>query len=140
MFQVQGRSYDFGKVGSLSRVFIKSGYVAQNVYGGGAGIESIYDKNQNTWIDFPNMARVPKTEVYVYGRNIKYKQNLGLIARTMILGSVYGGGDVANVGNNEDEVKEPDVFNFEHRQVPARYTSLVNIRGGIVFLSGFCRR
>lgn len=133
----QGESYDFGKVGTLSRVFIKSGYVAQNVYGGGAGIESIYDKNQNTWIDFPNMARVPKTEVYVYGRNIKYKQNLGLIARTMILGSVYGGGDVANVGNNEDEVKEPDGFNFEHRQVPARYTSLVNIRGGIVFSQVF---
>lgn len=133
----QGESYDFGKVGSLSRVFIKSGYVAQNVYGGGAGIESIYDKNQNTWIDFPNMARVPKTEVYVYGRNIKYKQNLGLIARTMILGSVYGGGDVANVGNNEDEVKEPAVFNFEYHQVPARYTSLVNIRGGVVFSQVF---
>ena len=133
----QGESYDFGKVGSLSRVFIKSGYVAQNVYGGGAGIESIYDKNQNTWIDFPNMARVPKTEVYVYGRNIKYKQNLGLIARTMILGSVYGGGDVANVGNNEDAVKKPDVFNFEYHQVPAKYTSLVNIRGGVVFSQVF---
>ena len=133
----QGESYDFGKVGSLSRVFIKSGYVAQNVYGGGAGIESIYDKNKDTWIDFPNMARVPKTEVYVYGRNIKYRYNLGLIARTMILGSVYGGGDVANVGNNEDEVKEPDVFNFEYHQVPARYTSLVNIRGGVVFSQVF---
>lgn len=132
-----GESYDFGKVGTLSRVFIKSGYVAQNVYGGGAGIESIYDKNKNTWIDFPNMARVPKTEVYVYGRNIKYRYNLGLIARTMILGSVYGGGDVANVGNNEDEVKEPDVFTFEHYQVPARYTSLVNIRGGVVFSQVF---
>lgn len=131
-----GESYDFGKVGTLSRVFIKSGYVAQNVYGGGAGIESIYDKNQNTWIDFPNMARVPKTEVYVYGRNIKYKQNLGLIARTMILGSVYGGGDVANVGN-EKAKEAPDVFNFEHHQVPARYTSLVNIRGGIVFSQVF---
>ena len=133
----QGESYDFGKVGTRSRVFIKSGYVAQNVYGGGAGIESIYDKNKNTWIDFPNMARVPKTEVYVYGRNIKYKQNLGLIARTMILGSVYGGGDVANVGNNEDEVKEPDVFTFEHYQVPAKCTSLVNIRGGVVFSQVF---
>lgn len=132
----QGESYDFGKVGSLSRVFIKSGYVAQNVYGGGAGIESIYDKNQNTWIDFPNMARVPKTEVYVYGRNIKYKQNLGLIARTMILGSVYGGGDVANVGN-EKAKEAPDVFNFEHQQVPARHTSLVNIRGGVVFSQVF---
>lgn len=132
----QGESYDFGKVGSLSRVFIKSGYVAQNVYGGGAGIESIYDKNQNTWIDFPNMARVPKTEVYVYGRNIKYKQNLGLIARTMILGSVYGGGDVANVGN-EKAKEAPDVFNFEHHQVPERYTSLVNIRGGVVFSQVF---
>ena len=133
----QGESYDFGKVGSLSRVFIKSGYVAQNVYGGGAGIESIYDKNKDTWIDFPNMARVPKTEVYVYGRNIKYRYNLGLIARTMILGSVYGGGDVANVGNNEDEVKEPAVFNFEYHQVPAKHTSLVNIRGGVVFSQVF---
>lgn len=132
----QGESYDFGKVGSLSRVFIKSGYVAQNVYGGGAGIESIYDKNQNTWIDFPNMARVPKTEVYVYGRNIKYRYNLGLIARTMILGSVYGGGDVANVGN-EKAKEAPDVFNFEHHQVPAKYTSLVNIRGGVVFSQVF---
>lgn len=131
-----GESYDFGKVGTLSRVFIKSGYVAQNVYGGGAGIESIYDKNKNTWIDFPNMARVPKTEVYVYGRNIKYKQNLGLIARTMILGSVYGGGDVANVGN-EKAKEAPDVFNFEHYQVPARHTSLVNIRGGVVFSQVF---
>ena len=131
-----GESYDFGKVGTRSRVFIKSGYVAQNVYGGGAGIESIYDKNQNTWIDFPNMARVPKTEVYVYGRNIKYKQNLGLIARTMILGSVYGGGDVANVGN-EKAKEAPDVFNFEHHQVPERYTSLVNIRGGVVFSQVF---
>lgn len=132
----QGESYDFGKVGSLSRVFIKSGYVAQNVYGGGAGIESIYDKNKNTWIDFPNMARVPKTEVYVYGRNIKYRYNLGLIARTMILGSVYGGGDVANVGN-EKAKEAPDVFNFEHQQVPARHTSLVNIRGGVVFSQVF---
>lgn len=132
----QGESYDFGKVGTLSRVFIKSGYVAQNVYGGGAGIESIYDKNQNTWIDFPNMARVPKTEVYVYGRNIKYRYNLGLIARTMILGSVYGGGDVANVGN-EKAKEEPDVFTFKHYQVPARYTSLVNIRGGVVFSQVF---
>lgn len=131
-----GESYDFGKVGTLSRVFIKSGYVAQNVYGGGAGIESIYDKNQNTWIDFPNMARVPKTEVYVYGRNIKYRYNHGLIARTMILGSVYGGGDVANVGNT-DATEEPDVFTFEHPQVPARYTSLVNIRGGVVFSQVF---
>lgn len=132
----QGESYDFGKVGSLSRVFIKSGYVAQNVYGGGAGIESIYDKNKNTWIDFPNMTRVPKTEVYVYGRNIKYRYNLGLIARTMILGSVYGGGDVANVGN-EKAKEAPDVFNFEHHQVPAKYTSLVNIRGGVVFSQVF---
>lgn len=132
----QGESYDFGKVGSLSRVFIKSGYVAQNVYGGGAGIESIYDKNKNTWIDFPNMARVPKTEVYVYGRNIKYRYNLGLIARTMILGSVYGGGDVANVGNT-DATEAPDVFNFEHHQVPAKHTSLVNIRGGVVFSQVF---
>ena len=130
-----GNGYDFGKVGTSSKVFIKSGFIAQNVYGGGAGIESIY-KN-NTWIDFPNMARVPKTEAHIYGRNFNYMVNgksLGMIDRTMIWGSVYGGGDVANVGNTE---AGPDVFTYEQHKVPKNCTSLVNIRGGAIFSQVF---
>ena len=132
-----GIDYDFGKVGTSSRVFIKSGFIAQNVYGGGAGIESI--ENNNTWIDFPNMARVPKTEVHIYGRNFNYTVNgkrLGVIDRTMIWGSVYGGGDVANVGN-EDQKAGPEVFTYEQHKVPEKYTSLVNIRGGAIFSQVF---
>lgn len=130
-----GKGYDFGKVGTSSRVFLKSGFIAQNVYGGGAGIESI--ENNNTWIDFPDMARVPKTEVHIYGRNFNYMANgksLGMIDRTMIWGSVYGGGDVANVGNTE---AKPDVFTYEQHKVPKNCTSLVNIRGGAIFSQVF---
>ena len=130
-----GNKYNFGKVGTSSKVFIKSGFIAQNVYGGGAGIESIY-KN-NTWIDFPNMARVPKTEAHIYGRNFNYMVNgksLGTIDRTMIWGSVYGGGDVANVGYTK---ADPDVFTYEQHKVPKNCTSLVNIRGGAIFSQVF---
>lgn len=134
-----GNDYDFGKVGKSSRVFIKSGFIAQNVYGGGAGIESISNSNnkKNKWIDFPNMARVPKTEVHIYGRNFNYTANgksLGTIDRTMIWGSVYGGGDVANVGNVEQKA---DVFTYEQHKVPKNCTSLVNIRGGTIFSQVF---
>ena len=135
--KTDGEDYDFGKVGTSSRVFIKSGFIAQNVYGGGAGIESIYNKD-NTWIDFPNMARVPKTEVHIYGRNYNYKANgksLGTIDRTMIWGSVYGGGDVANVGYKK--VEDPAVFTYEHHKIPENCTSLVNIRGGAIFSQVF---
>lgn len=134
-----GDVYDFGKVGTSSSVFIKSGFIAQNVYGGGAGIESISNSNneKNKWIDFPNMARVPKTQVHIYGRNYNYTadgKNLGTIDRTMIWGSVYGGGDVANVGNKE---ANPDVFTYEQHKVPKNCTSLVNIRGGTIFSQVF---
>ena len=134
-----GNDYDFGKVGTSSRVFIKSGFIAQNVYGGGAGIESISNSNneKNKWIDFPNMARVPKTEVHIYGRNFNYTakgKSLGTIDRTMIWGSVYGGGDVANVGNTK---AGPEVFTYEQHKVPKNCTSLVNIRGGTIFSQVF---
>ena len=134
-----GDDYDFGKVGTSSRVFIKSGFIAQNVYGGGAGIESISNSNneKNKWIDFPNMARVPKTEVHIYGRNFNYTakgKSLGTIDRTMIWGSVYGGGDVANVGNTK---AGPEVFTYEQHKVPKNCTSLVNIRGGTIFSQVF---
>lgn len=132
-----GDVYDFGKVGTSSRVFIKSGFIAQNVYGGGAGIESIHNNEENGWIDFPNMARVPKTQVHIYGRNYNYTangKNLGTIDRTMIWGSVYGGGDVANVGNKE---ADPDKFTYEQHKIPNNCTSLVNIRGGTIFSQVF---
>lgn len=91
-----GNGYDFGKVGGNSKIFIKSGFVGQNVYGGGAGVESV--KNQNgEYIDFPDMAKVQKTEVHVYGRKLHLKNTKIEIDRTLIIGSVYGGGDVANV-------------------------------------------
>ena len=91
-----GDDYDFGKVSGNSKIFIKAGFVGQNVYGGGAGVESI--KKDGQFIDFPNMASVKETEVHIYGRKLTLKNTNNIeIDRTLILGSVYGGGDVANV-------------------------------------------
>lgn len=91
-----GNDYDFGKVGGNSKIFIKAGFVGQNVYGGGAGVESV--KKDGQFIDFPNMASVKETEVHIYGRKLTLKNTNNIeIDRTLILGSVYGGGDVANV-------------------------------------------
>ena len=92
----KGDDYDFGKVSGNSKIFIKAGFVGQNVYGGGAGVESV--KKDGQFIDFPNMASVKETEVHIYGRKLTLKNTNNIeIDRTLIIGSVYGGGDVANV-------------------------------------------
>lgn len=91
-----GNDYDFGKVGGNSKIFIKAGFVGQNVYGGGAGVESV--KKDGQYIDFPDMASVKATEVHIYGRKLTLKNTNNIeIDRTLVIGSVYGGGDVANV-------------------------------------------
>ena len=123
---------DFGSVNGSSKVFVKAGFVARNIYGGGAGIES-EETSAGKFIDFPKMAHVNKTEVHLYGRDIKFSETGGVIDRTLVMGSVYGGGDVANVGSTEvTEGKKFDV-------IPAKdeRTTLVNIRGGSVFSAVF---
>ena len=131
--------YDFGSVGGNSKVFIKSGNVLKNVYGGGAGIESLrisgdnivsIDSKAGSIIDFPDMARVKgKTEVHVYGENVGVPPLV--IERTVIMGSVYGGGDVANVGieTNKADAKKIDE---SESLTPSNFTSFVNVRGGTI--------
>ena len=142
-----GEDYDFGKVSGNSKVFIKSGFIGQNVYGGGAGIESVKDSEGN-FIDFQNMAHVNKTEVHLYGRDIPYQEfqntentkgyhTVGVIDRTIVIGSVYGGGDVANVGSEAvDTEKKFEPGNYAIPSETER-TTLVNIRGGSIFSAAF---
>ena len=129
-----GEGYDFGKVGGNSKIFIKSGFVGQNVYGGGAGVESVKNKD-GKYIDFPDMANVQKTEVHVYGRKLKLKdtktRNIE-IDRTLIIGSVYGGGDVANVGN-----KNSQNYDTSNKDDDTHRTTLVNIRGAGIYSQVF---
>ena len=110
---------DFGSVTGNSKVFVKSGFIARNLYGGGAGIESV-KRSDGEFIDFPNMAHVNKTEVHLYGRDVHFQATGGMIDRTIVMGSVYGGGDVANVGSTK-----------------ADSTTLVNIRGGSIYSAAF---
>lgn len=128
--------YDFGSVTGNSKVFVKSGFIARNIYGGGAGIESAETPDGN-FIDFPKMAHVNKTEVHLYGRDIKFQATGGVIDRTIVMGSVYGGGDVANVGSAE--VTEEKKFEHDNYVIPAEAdrTTLVNIRGGSIFSAVF---
>ena len=131
--------YDFGSVGGNSKVFFKSGNVARNVYGGGAGIESIrvsgdnivnIDSKAGSIIDFPDMARVKgKTEVHVYGENVGVPPLV--IDRTVIMGNVYGGGDVANVGLN-DQKATAEKIDVAKSLTPSNFTSFVNVRGGTI--------
>lgn len=128
-----GEGYDFGKVGGNSKIFIKAGFVGQNVYGGGAGVESV--KKNGEYIDFPDMANVQKTEVHVYGRKLKLKdtktRNIE-IDRTLIIGSVYGGGDVANVGNKNNQT-----YDTNNKDDDTHRTTLVNIRGAGIYSQVF---
>lgn len=136
------KKYDFGSIGGKSKVFVKAGYIAQNIYGGGAGIESVrldgdnnVDTNTKTGriFDFEDMARVPNsTEVHIYGRSMKIENTT--IDRTMVFGSVYGGGDVANVGTTKAKAEkiEPEKYMDNTNR-----TTLVNIRGGLVFSQVF---
>ena len=132
--------YDFGSVGGNSKVFFKSGNVARNVYGGGAGIESIrvsgdnivsLDSKTGSIIDFPDMARVKgKTEVHVYGENVGVPPLV--IDRTVIMGNVYGGGDVANVGLDSQKATAEKI-DVAKSLTPSNFTSFVNVRGGTIF-------
>ena len=127
----KGEGYDFGKVGGNSKIFIKAGFVGHNVYGGGAGVESVKNE-KGQYIDFPDMANVQKTEVHVYGRKLKLKNTNIEIDRTLVIGSVYGGGDVANVGNKD---KKDDVS--DNTDDATHRTTLVNLRGAGIYSQVF---
>ena len=127
-----GDGYDFGKVGGKSKIFIKSGFVGQNVYGGGAGVESVKNKD-GQFIDFPDMASVKETEVHIYGRKLTLKNTNNIeIDRTLIIGSVYGGGDVANVGNKNNQT-----YDANNKDDDTHRTTLVNIRGAGIYSQVF---
>lgn len=129
-----GNKYDFGSVTGKSKVFVKSAFIARNLYGGGAGIESVKTSDGN-FIDFPYMAHVNKTEVHIYGRDIFFQATKGMIDRTIVMGSVYGGGDVANVGSAA--VTEEKKYEHNNYEIPADRTTLVNIRGGVIYSAAF---
>ena len=129
-----GNKYDFGSVTGNSKVFVKSAFIARNLYGGGAGIESVKTSDGN-FIDFPYMAHVNKTEVHIYGRDIFFQATKGMIDRTIVMGSVYGGGDVANVGSAA--VTEEKKYEHNNYEIPADRTTLVNIRGGVIYSAAF---
>lgn len=128
-------NYDFGSITGNSNVQINSGYFSENVYGGGAGVESM--SIDNALVDFPDMARVKgKTEVHVAGKNITEGENI--IGSTLVFGNIYGGGDVANVGmENQKATAENLGTDVDQLIKDQKYTSLVDLQGGIFYSQVF---
>lgn len=85
-----------GEVGGNSTVTITGGVVSKELYGGGAGIEPKKLSEDTYYTDLVDMARViGKTSVSISGSpSITPEGARG----TVIIGDVFGGGDVANVG------------------------------------------
>ena len=129
-YAADATTYDFGRVGGSTRVFIKSGIVSQDVFGGGAGVESVDTDDDGTPdIDFPDMARVAgKTQVHIYGETFAVDEKN--IERTLVFGHVYGGGDVANVGTTQ--VAEKKRYAKDAAYDANEFTTTVNIRGASV--------
>lgn len=121
----ESETYDFGSVAN-TKVYIKSGIVSNDVFGGGAGITSKLVGDNYT--DFPDMARVTgTTKVHLYGEYMTVNEKL--LDRTVVFGSVYGGGDVANVGTTKGTstvITADNLFTTD-------YTTDVNIRGGAIY-------
>lgn len=120
----------YGAVGGKATVNVKSGTVAMHVFGGGAGVESVKKAN-STFVDFPNMARVKTAEVNVYGDVYKNATEGYNMVRTHIYGSIFGGGDIANVGD-ENTTTDAAIITNENKDSQS-YATTVNLRGASTF-------
>jgi hypothetical protein len=121
----------YGQVAGNTDVKIYGGIISMNVFGGGAGIEPYAVGGKD--IVFPDMALVKgKTNVEVYGESYKisYLENRD-IERTLIFGSVYGGGDVANVGNSTKNITPAKLNGTEE------FATKVSIKGASVMSAVF---
>ncbi len=96
----------YGEVGGNTDVKIYGGFISMDVFGGGSGIESY--KVNGKYLDFPAMARINgTTNVDIYGESYQIESiDNNSVERTLVFGSVYGGGDVANVGTTQASAKE----------------------------------
>ncbi len=126
-----GKTRDnLGEVGGNATVVTNGGYIYGDVFGGGAGVES-EKLNGSTYTDFKDMGRV------------KGKTSVTISGNTQVFGSVYGGGDVANVGVENTPVigipKSKSIFDVEDMFITRkRYEhgnaqSFVNVIGGDIF-------
>ncbi len=121
---------NLGEVGGNATVLTDGGYIYGDVFGGGAGVESA-KLSGNTYTDFKDMGRV------------KGKTSVTISGKTQVFGSVYGGGDVANVGvENPPATNKPesrsifdveDMFINRKRYEHSNAQSFVNVIGGDIF-------
>lgn len=116
----------YGQVGGDTNVDIAYGVVVKDVFGGGAGVEPLQN-NSGNYVDFTNMARVNgKTYVKVHATN-------NVPTQTLVYGRVFGGGDVANVGQKGYEPGPETSMSYD-RSIPR---TKVEVESGCVFSDVF---
>lgn len=122
-----------GEVTGTSTVDVRNGIVSGDIYGGGAGIESKKNDDGLPVLDYTNVARVRKgTKVSIDGTvtSTTYNSNVFKKDNTLVFGSVHGGGDVANVGNDVTRLTG-DTTTVEVGN--PKFMTEVLVKGGILF-------
>ena len=122
-----------GEVGGKTDVTVNGAFIYGDVFGGGAGVESVKSSSGDATTDFVDMARVRGNNVAA--TDAITKVTISDIAQ--IYGSVYGGGDIANVGASGAELAtgEPS-YTPADGVTPASLTnvrSFVNVIGGDIY-------
>ena len=95
----------------------RTGGVYGDVFGGGAGVESADPADETPYKDFVDMGKV-----------LGFTR-VSVVENARVYGSVYGGGDVANVANSITQDKPYKAYGT----VPTDSATIVRIEGGNIF-------
>lgn len=95
----------------------RTGGVYGDVFGGGAGVESADPADATPYKDFVDMGKV-----------LGFTR-VNVVENARVYGSVYGGGDVANVANSVVQPKPYEAY----VNVPTDSATIVRIEGGDIF-------
>ena len=95
----------------------RTGGVYGDVFGGGAGVESADPADDTPYKDFVDMGKV-----------LGFTR-VSVVENARVYGSVYGGGDVANVANSVVQPKPYEAYGT----VPTDSATIVRIEGGNIF-------
>ena len=129
-----------GSIGGNTQVFVKGAYIHGDVFGGGAGVVPTETNGNYTY--FTNVAKVTGTT------------RVEISDEAKIYGSVFGGGDIANIGDTIETPKKPDYYSSKpiseskiaqkddtegHKAgefisyKAENYKTFVNLKGGDIF-------
>lgn len=130
-----------GSIGGNTQVFVKGANIHGDVFGGGAGVKPLTTTTETNgtpqYTYFTNVAKVNGTT------------QVEISDDAQIYGNVYGGGDIANIGNavenpgytskpvSESTISQENTTNYKAGEFISykaeKYQTFVNLKGGDIF-------